>query len=162
MKARESGCTQETAAAKGGFSVRTGRRIEKGEHQPQRGRPHDWRTRKDPLAEVWDSELVPLLQKQPQLQAMTLFEYLQQKHPGKYGQSILRTLQRRVQQWRATSEPAQEVMFELAHQPGKLCLSEGVSQVIMKCQRAQSQLHCLVQKWQSGLKSLVLSKLQRF
>ena len=124
MKARESGCTQETAAAKGGFSERTGRRIDAGEHQPQRGRPHDWRTRKDPLAQVWDSELVPLLQRQPQLQAMTLFEYLQQKHPGKYGQSIMRTLQRRVQQWKATSGPAQSVMFELEHQPGVLGLSD--------------------------------------
>lgn len=124
MKARESGCTQETAAAKGGFSERTGRRIDAGEHQPQRGRPHDWRTRKDPLAQVWDSELVPLLQQQPQLQAMTLFEYLQQKYPGKYGQSIMRTLQRRVQQWKATSGPAQEVMFELEHQPGVMGLSD--------------------------------------
>lgn len=124
MKARESGCTQETAAAKGGFSERTGRRIDAGEHQPQRGRPHDWRTRKDPLAQVWDSELVPLLQQQPQLQAMTLFEYLQQKYPGKYGQSIMRTLQRRVQQWKATSGPAQEVMFELEHQPGIMGLSD--------------------------------------
>nr|WP_317106131.1 IS21 family transposase [Chroococcidiopsis sp. SAG 2025] len=124
MKARESGCTQETAAAKGGFSKRTGRRIDAGAHQPQRGRPHDWRTRKDPLAEVWDSELVPLLQKQPQLQAITLFEYLQQKYPGKYGQSIVRTLQRRVQQWKATSGPAQSVMFELEHQPGVMGLSD--------------------------------------
>lgn len=124
MKARESGCTQETAAAKGGFSERTGRRIEAGEHQPESGRPRDWRTRKDPLAQVWDSELVPLLQRQPQLQAMTLFEYLQQKYPGKYGQSIMRTLQRRVQQWKATSGPAQEVMFELEHQPGVLGLSD--------------------------------------
>ncbi|PSB54683.1 IS21 family transposase [Chroococcidiopsis cubana CCALA 043] len=124
MKARESGFSQETAAAKGGFSERTGRRIEAGEHQPQRGRPHDWRTRKDPLAEVWDSELVPLLQRQPQLQAMTLFEYLQQKYPGKYRQSIMRTLQRRVQQWKATSGPAQSVMFELEHQPGVMGLSD--------------------------------------
>ena len=124
MKGRESGCTQETAAAKGGISVRSGRRIEKGEHQPQRGQPHDWRTRKDPLDEVWESELVPLLQQKPKLQAMTLYEYLQQKHPGSYGQSILRTLQRRVQQWKATCGPPKEVMFEQVHQPGVMGLSD--------------------------------------
>lgn len=118
MKGRESGCTQETAAAKGGISVRSGRRIEKGEHQPQRGRPHDWRTRRDPLDEVWESELVPLLQQKPKLQAMTLYEYLQHKHPDKYGQSILRTLQRRVQQWKAACGPPKEVMFEQVHRPG--------------------------------------------
>lgn len=83
MKARESGCTQETAAAKGGMSVCSGRRIEQGEHRPSRGRPHDWRTRADPLAEVWESELVPMLERQPQLQALTLLEYLQQQYPGK-------------------------------------------------------------------------------
>ncbi|PSB27646.1 IS21 family transposase [Chlorogloea sp. CCALA 695] len=124
MRARESGCTQETAAAKGGLSVRTGRRIEKGEHQPQRRKPHDWRTRADPLAEVWESELVPLLLDQPKLQAMTLYEYLQQKYPGKYGSSILRTLQRRVQQWKASSGPPREVMFEQVHRPGVMGLSD--------------------------------------
>lgn len=124
MRARESGCTQETAAAKGGLSVRTGRRIEKGEHQPQRRKPHDWRTRADPLLEVWESELVVLLQQQPKLQAMTLYEYLQQKYPGKYGQSILRTLQRRVQQWKASSGPPLEVMFEQSHRPGVMGLSD--------------------------------------
>ncbi|WP_410500342.1 hypothetical protein [Chroococcidiopsis sp. SAG 2025] len=53
-----------------------------------------------------------------------MFEYLQQKYPGKYGQSIVRTLQRRVQQWKATSGPAQSVMFELEHQPGVMGLSD--------------------------------------
>jgi hypothetical protein len=124
MKAREKGCTQETAAAKGGISVRSGRRIEKGEHRPRRGRPHDWRTRSDPLVEVWESELVPMLERQPQLQALTLLEYLQQQYPGKYGRSVLRTLQRRVQQWRATVGPAKEVMFELAHRVGEMGLSD--------------------------------------
>jgi len=124
MKARERGCTQETAAAKGGISVRSGRRIEKGEHQPKRARPHDWRTREDPLVDVWDSELVPMLERQPQLQALTLLEYLQQQYPGQYGRSVLRTLQRRVQQWRATVGSAKEVMFELEHRVGEMGLSD--------------------------------------
>ena len=87
-------------------------------------RTHDWRTRADPLLEVWESELVPLLQGQPKLQAMTLYEYLQQKYPGKYGSSILRTLQRRVQQWKASSGPPPEVMFEQVHRPGVMGLSD--------------------------------------
>lgn len=124
MKAREDGCTQETAAAKSGISVRSGRRIEQGEHQPKRGRPHDWRTRTDPLLGVWESELVPMLERQPQLQALTLLEHLQQKYPSQYGRSVLRTLQRRVQHWRATAGPAKEVMFELEHRPGEMGLSD--------------------------------------
>ncbi|MBC7969714.1 MAG: helix-turn-helix transcriptional regulator, partial [Verrucomicrobia bacterium] len=124
MKAREHGLSQEAAAAKSGLSVRSGRRIETGEHRPQRGRPHDWRTRQDPLASVWEQDLVPLLEQQPQLQALTLLEHLQEHYPGQYGRSILRTLQRRVQQWRATVGPAKEVMFDLEHHPGVMGLSD--------------------------------------
>lgn len=124
MKAREHGLTQETAAAKGGMSVRSGRRIEQGEHRPKQGRPHDWRTRCDPLAAVWESELVPLLERRPQLQALTLLEHLQEHYPGQYGRSVLRTLQRRVQQWRATRGPAKAVMFDLKHDPGAMGLSD--------------------------------------
>ena len=124
MSARESGSSQETAAAKGGFSSRSGRRIEKKEHQPKRERPHDWRTRVDPLMLVWEQELEPMLERQPKLQATTLFEYLQQKYPGKYGKSILRTLQRRVQKWRATDGPPKEVMFQQQHLPGVMGLTD--------------------------------------
>jgi hypothetical protein len=124
MKARESGLTQESAAAKSGMSVRSGRRIEQETHRPQRGRPHDWRTRADPLAAVWESELKPMLERQPHLQAVTLLEHLQQTYPEEYGTSVLRTLQRRVRQWRATDGPGKEVMFELEHPPGEMGLSD--------------------------------------
>ncbi|NJO93471.1 MAG: hypothetical protein HC820_02250 [Hydrococcus sp. RM1_1_31] len=50
----------------GGFSVSTGRRIEQGKHQPNKGKPRSWRTRKDPFAGVWESELVPMLEREPQ------------------------------------------------------------------------------------------------
>lgn len=124
MNAREAGCTQQTAAAKADISVRSGSRIEHGTHQPQSERPHDWRTRADPLATVWQSELLPMLERQPQLQAITLFEHLQQQYPGQYGRSILRTLQRRVQQWKATGGPPKPVMFSLEHRPGEMGLSD--------------------------------------
>ena len=55
---------------------------------------------------------------------MTLYEHLQQKYPGKYGSSILRTLQRRVQQWKASSGLPLEVIFEQAHRPGVMGLSD--------------------------------------
>lgn len=124
MKARDTGCAQATAAAKAGISERSGRRLERGTHQPHAGRPRDWRTRPDPLAAVWESELLPLLEREPQLQATTLFEHLQQTHPNQYGRSILRTLQRRVRQWKATAGPPKPVVFELEHHPGALGLSD--------------------------------------
>jgi len=71
MNSRQSGDTQEVAAAKAGISVRTGRRIDKGQHHERK--PRDWRTRKDPFDEVWDSVLVPLLEKEPGLTGITLW-----------------------------------------------------------------------------------------
>jgi hypothetical protein len=123
MKAKDSGCAQTTAAAKAGISVRTARRIDKGEHRPQRGRPRDWRTRPDPLSEVWTSELQPMLEQEPRLEPMTLFEYLQEQYPGCYD-SQLRTLQRRVERWKAAHGKPKEVMFQIHHTPGEMGLSD--------------------------------------
>ena len=123
MDAREAGCSQTTAAAKAGFSDRSGRRIESGTHQPHKGQPRDWRTRVDPLVEVWQSELEPMLKREPKLEAMTLFEYLQVHYPGQY-QSVLRTVQRRVSEWKAQHGVAPEVMFELRHTPGEMGYSD--------------------------------------
>lgn len=124
MEARETGCAQTTAAAKAGISDRSGRRIEKGQHQQKSQRPHDWRTREDPLAGVWQSELVPMLERQPKLQATTLFEYLDEHYPEQYPQSILRTLQRRVRQWKAMAGDAKAVVFDLEHVPGEMGFSD--------------------------------------
>jgi hypothetical protein len=88
MRARETGCTQPEAAAIAGFSERSGRRIEQGEHQPKYGQDRDWRTRRDPLAEVWDSELEPMLRREPRLEPTTLYEYLIGKYPGQYEQYL--------------------------------------------------------------------------
>ena len=137
MKAKDSGCAQTTDAAKAGISVRTARRIDPGEHRPQRGRPRDWRTRPDPLAEVWTSELQPMLEQEPRLEPMTLFEYLQEQYPGCYD-SQLRTLQRRVEQWKAAHGKPQEVMFQMRHAPGEMGLSDftqlkGVTVTVNGC-----------------------------
>ncbi|MFN9621605.1 MAG: hypothetical protein ACK587_02020, partial [Cyanobacteriota bacterium] len=48
--------------------------------QPKRGQPRG-RTRPDPLAGVWEEELVPLLQRSPSLTPITLLEHLQQQKP---------------------------------------------------------------------------------
>ena len=58
------------------------------------------------------------------LQAKTLFKDLQRRHPGEYQDGQLRTLQRRVKQWRALEGPPKEVFFEQRHEPGELCQSD--------------------------------------
>ena len=42
-----------------------------------------------------------------------------EEHPGRYEPGQLRTLQRRVRQWRAQQGPDQEVFFAQAHRPGE-------------------------------------------
>jgi hypothetical protein len=124
LKARADGHPRVTAAAKGGFSVRTAERIDKAEHQPNKDRPRDYRTREDPYGEVWANEILPMLEKEPRLRPITIFEYLQEKYPDKYTRSQLRTLQRRIKDWKGAKGPAREVMFAQEHRPGEMGLSD--------------------------------------
>lgn len=66
----------------------------------------------------------PLLQADPGLNAVTLLEELQRRHPGQYAPSVLRTLQRRLRQWRAVHGAEREVYFAQEHPPGRLGLSD--------------------------------------
>lgn len=66
--------------------------------QPEK--PHTWRTRSDPLQSVWE-EVVRWLEANPERTAKSVFEELQVTHPGQFVPGQLRTVQRRVQAWRA-------------------------------------------------------------
>jgi len=60
---------------------------------------HTWRTRPDPFEQVW-SQLRLQLEIDPNQTAKQLFACLQERHPGAFSAGQLRTLQRRVRQWR--------------------------------------------------------------
>ena len=124
MKSRQSGKTQVASAAKADISVRSGRNIEHNNRQDPRSKSRRWQTRQDPFGNVWLSELVPMLESYPELSPLTLLEFLQDKYPGEYPDSRLRTLQRRVKQWRSEFGPEREVMFRQEHHPGALGLSD--------------------------------------
>jgi hypothetical protein len=64
-KAERKRATQEIAAAKTGISVRSARRIEQATGLPSQRGERAWRTRSDPLAGVWEEEVVPLLESEP-------------------------------------------------------------------------------------------------
>jgi hypothetical protein len=85
--------------------------------------PRTWRTRKDPFADVWE-EVREKLELSPGLQANTLFAWLQQCYPGRFPNGQLRTLQRRIHQWRAAGGPPKEVFFAQDHYPGRLGASD--------------------------------------
>ena len=115
--------TQEAAAAKAAISVRSARRLEADPVLPSQKPRRRWRSRPDPLAEVWEGEVVPLLAANPGLLATTVLQHLQDLHPGRF-HGVLRTLQRRIRQWRALSGPPKEVFFPQAHAPGRTGLSD--------------------------------------
>ena len=124
MSLRNQGKEQITAATKSGISERSGRRIEKGEIVPGLKPQRHWRTRKDPFSGIWESEIVPMLSKEPDLQPRTLFEYLQRQYPGKFHNSKERTFQRRVKAWKAKYGKNKEVMFLQRQIPGRMGLSD--------------------------------------
>ena len=125
MESRKDGYTQAAAAARAGFSERTGGGSKATPVLPsQRDRRRRYRTRPDPFAEVWREELVPMLAAVPQSAATTLLEELQRRHPGRYPDGVLRSLQRRVAHWRATEGPERELIFRQEHPPGRQALSD--------------------------------------
>lgn len=113
--------TMEAAAAAAAMSVRTAQVWQTGPLPSESKRVRHWRTWPDAFAEVWEVELVPLLRSDEKgvLQAGTLLEMLEAKHPGQFGVSQMRTLQRRLRDWRALHGPAKEVFFPQEHPPGR-------------------------------------------
>lgn len=124
MSSRREGRNQAAAAARAGFSERTGRRIEDTPVLPSQREGRRYRTRPDPFAEVWRTDLIPLLESVPHIRATTLLEELRRRHPDRFGDGHLRSLQRRVAQWRATEGPDRELIFRQDHPPGLQALSD--------------------------------------
>lgn len=74
---------QTTAAAMAGFSPSTGHRAEKDPRLPsERGRDRRHGGGKpDPLAGLWEEEIVPLLRATPSSSPITVLEEMQRRHP---------------------------------------------------------------------------------
>lgn len=68
-------------------------------HRTTPASPRTWRTRADPFKDVWP-EVLGRLQDEPDATAKELFERLRRDHPGDFQPGQLRTLQRRVREWR--------------------------------------------------------------
>jgi hypothetical protein len=81
------------------------------------------RRRPDPLASVWEGEIVPMLQAAPGIRAVATFEEICRRHP-QLATGVRRTLERRIAQWRALHGPSRDVMFRQEHPPGRMGLSD--------------------------------------
>ncbi len=112
--------SMETAAAKAAMCRQTASKYINGGEMPSEAKKtgRHWRTREDPLAEVWP-EAAEMLVATPELEARELFDYLCGRHPDKIEEGYLRTFQRRVSCWRATEGPDKEVFFQQEVLPGQ-------------------------------------------
>lgn len=125
MKLNQKEKSLPVAAAKCGMSENTARKyIRQPDLPSQMKEARTWRTRDDPFEQDWDIEIQPKLEVNPGLEAKTIFDWLQRTYPGRYADGQLRTLQRRIRQWRGLEGPAKEVFFDQNHNPGELCQSD--------------------------------------
>ncbi|WP_420583780.1 IS21 family transposase [Ruegeria sp.] len=116
---------QRVAAARAGFSERTGRRIEANPVLPSQRKPVRGRTVPDPLEAVWQPILIPLLERDSSVQAVTLLRHLQMLDPDGFPDDrVRRTLERRVREWRALHGPERDVIFRQSPEPGRMGLSD--------------------------------------
>jgi hypothetical protein len=107
------------AALRAGMDRKTARKyVQCGQLPSGRKRLRGYRTRPDPFDADW-AWLEAQLELAPELEAKVLFEALQARQPGRYQDGQLRTLQRRLRQWRAEHGPEREVFFSQQHRPGE-------------------------------------------
>jgi hypothetical protein len=121
---RAKGKTQAQAAARASMGVRTVQRYERSGTLPsQHKQPRTHRTRPNPFAADWPW-IATQLERDPALQATTLFALLTARTPERYQAGQLRTLQRQMAVWRLQHGPEHEVFFPQVHQPGRAAQSD--------------------------------------
>ncbi len=79
MKSRQTHAPA-VAAAKAGFSTATAYRIEADPRLPSHKTKPRGRRRPDPLAGVWEGEIVPMLEAAPGVRAVAIFEEICRRH----------------------------------------------------------------------------------
>ena len=115
--------TRALAAARAGIGVSTGARLDADPRLPSQKQTSRSRRRPDPLAAIWDSEIVPLLEATPGLRPVAVLGEMLLRHPD-LRPRVRRTLERRVRQWQALHGRERDVIFRQEHPPGQQALSD--------------------------------------
>jgi hypothetical protein len=125
MRERRKGRTQEQAAVRANLRSRktVGKYEQLGKLPSELKQARTYRTRLDPFEADWD-ELEQMLQDAPELEAKTLFDWLCERNSGQYAEGQLRTLQRRVSNWRALHD-SQLLTLDQVHHPGEVLQTDG-------------------------------------
>ena len=114
----------ERAAVKSGFSRDTGYRINQDSRLPsEKTKVPRGRRWPDPLAGIFEEQVVPMLENCPNLRAVNVYEELMRRIP-QLDAGVRRTLERRIRAWRAQYGPEQEVIFRQRQEPGCMGISD--------------------------------------
>ena len=114
----------EKAAVKSGFSRDTGYRINQDARlASQKTIVRRGRRRPDPLADIFDEHVVPMLENCPNLRAVSVYEELMRRIP-QLDPGVRRTLERRIRAWLAQYGAEQEVIFRQRQEPGRMGISD--------------------------------------
>jgi hypothetical protein len=112
------------AGAKAGFSPATAYRLDKDPRLPSQKQARRGRRRADPLADVWEGEVVAMLKAAPGLRPIAILDELLRRH-AQLSLGMRRTLEPRIRAWRAVNGAEREVMFRQEHPPGRMGLSDS-------------------------------------
>src|ERR1700678_1303340 len=111
------------AAAQAAISLKSAYRIESDPRLPSQKAAPRGRRRPDPLAAIFDTEIVPMLEAAPGLRPIAIFEEMRRRHP-ELPDHVRRTVERRIRQWRALKGQDREVIFRQVQEPGRMGLSD--------------------------------------
>jgi hypothetical protein len=111
------------AAAQAGFSIATAYRIAQDQRLPSQKKEPRGRRRPDPLADIFDTEVVPMLEAAPGIRPVGIFDELKRRHED-LAPGVRRTLERRIRAWRALHGQDREVIFRQVHEAGRMGLSD--------------------------------------
>ena len=107
------------AAAQAAISVASAYRIEHDPRLPSDKQARRERRRADPIADIFEAEVVPLLQAAPGIRPVAIFDELRRRHAD-LALGVRRTLERRVRAWRALHGKDRDVMFRQTHEAGRM------------------------------------------
>jgi len=125
MKERTKGKSQQQAAVK--VNLRSRKTVQKyeqlGQLPSELKEPRSYRTRPDPFEKDW-AEVEAKLAVAPELEAKAVFEWLCERDGSQYQEGQLRSLQRRISNWRALNGNPTLTLDQI-HHPGEVLQSDG-------------------------------------
>lgn len=113
----------ERAALKAGICKRSAQKYKNPQPNPRLRKVGSGRNQLNPFGKHWE-EIERMLGRSPELEAQTIMTYLVEQYPDDYRPQQLRSLQRRLQEWRVHYGTGKAVIFRQDLKPGRQSQSD--------------------------------------